>query len=84
MQDDTSGIAAGNHPSRRLYVYNGGFLTQPRIRRILELSGWRISLGKPGDGDDWVGVWGKSPTSPRGEGVAARTDAPILRVEDSF
>ena len=84
MHNDTSGIAAGNIPSRRLFVYNGGFLTQPRIRRILELSGWRISLGKPGGDDDWVGVWGKSPTSPRGEGVAARSDAPILRVEDSF
>jgi len=84
MRNDTSGIAAGNIASRRLFVYNGGFLTQPRIRRILELSGWRVSLGKPDDDDDWVGVWGKSPTSPRGEGVAARTNAPILRVEDSF
>ncbi|MBV1867959.1 MAG: capsular polysaccharide biosynthesis protein [Marinosulfonomonas sp.] len=76
--------AAGNTPSRRLFVYNGGFLTQTRIRRILDLSGWHVSLGKPGSTDDCVGVWGKSPTSPRGEGVAERTDAPILRVEDSF
>ncbi len=68
---------------RRLCVYNGGFLTQGRVRRILELAGWRVSLGKPGPGD-WVGVWGQSPTAPRGQAVAARTDAPILRVEDAF
>ncbi len=68
---------------RRLYVYNGGFLTQGRVRRILSLSGYDIRLGRPGPGD-MVGVWGQSPTSPRGEAVAARTDTPILRVEDAF
>ena len=74
--------AAGPSP-RRLFVYNGGFLTQPRIRRILSLAGWDVSLGAPGP-DDWVGVWGKSPTAPRGEAVADQRDAPLLRVEDSF
>ncbi len=74
--------AAGPSP-RRLFIYNGGFLTQPRIRRILALSGWQVSLGAP-DPEGWVGVWGKSPTAPRGEAVAGRRDAPILRVEDSF
>ncbi|MGR3344192.1 MAG: capsular polysaccharide biosynthesis protein, partial [Paracoccaceae bacterium] len=69
--------------TRRLFVYNGGFLTQGRVRRILELSGWSISLGRPGP-DDWVGVWGKSPTSARGEWVARRTQAPVLRIEDAF
>ncbi|MFQ6553190.1 capsular polysaccharide biosynthesis protein [Aestuariibius insulae] len=68
---------------RRLYVYNGGFLTQSRIRRILSLSGWDVRLGKPSEGD-WIGVWGKSPTSPRGEKVAELTGNPILRVEDAF
>ncbi|MBT8455337.1 MAG: capsular polysaccharide biosynthesis protein [Rhodobacteraceae bacterium] len=53
------------------------------MRRILDLAGWQVKLGAPGD-DDWVGVWGQSPTSPRGEAVAARTDAPLLRVEDAF
>jgi capsular polysaccharide export protein len=66
-----------------LCVYNGGFLTSGRIRRILGLAGWNVRLGKPGAGD-WVGVWGKSPTSPRGEAVSERFDAPILRVEDAF
>ncbi len=66
-----------------LYVYNGGLLTQTRVRRILSLSGFNIRLGTPGDGDS-VGVWGHSPTAPRGEAVAAHKDAPIVRVEDSF
>ena len=68
---------------QNLYVYNGGFLTQARVRRILDLAGYDISLGAPGPGD-MVGVWGHSPTAPRGEAVAARTDAPVVRVEDSF
>ncbi len=66
-----------------LYVYNGGFLTQGRVRRILDLAGYDIRLGAPGEGD-MVGVWGQSPTSGRGEAVAARSGAPILRVEDAF
>ena len=74
--------AAGISP-RRLYVYNGGFLTQKRLRRILDLCGYDISIGAPTDGD-MVGVWGQSPTSPRGEAVATKRDAPILRVEDAF
>ncbi len=70
-------------PRTQLYVYNGGFLTQPRIRRILDLAGYDIRLGAPGP-DDAVGVWGQSPTAPRGEAVAARRDAPVIRVEDAF
>lgn len=42
-----------------------------------------MTLGKPSDGD-WIGVWGKSPTAPRGEAIAERTQAPVLRVEDAF
>ncbi|WP_420584381.1 capsular polysaccharide biosynthesis protein [Ruegeria sp.] len=67
----------------RLLVYNGGFLTQRRIRRILRLSGYDIRLGLPKEGDA-VGVWGNSPTAHRGIAVAARHNAPILRVEDAF
>ncbi len=73
---------AGETP-RRLFVYNGGFLTQKRVRRILNLAGYDIRLGAPGDGDA-IGVWGQSPTSPRGEKVAEITEAPIVRVEDTF
>ena len=82
MSQTIETAAAGGTP-RRLFVYNGGFLTQRRIRRVLELSGYDIRLGKPGP-QDMVGVWGQSPTSPRGEAVAAHTQTPILRVEDAF
>jgi len=75
--------AAGDNSSRRLFVYNRGFLSQKRVRRILELSDWSVQLGKPG-ANDWVGVWGKSPTSPRGEAMAEYSNTPILRVEDTF
>ena len=78
-----SASSAGAERSRRLFVYNGGFLTQPRIRRILSLAGWEVRLGAPG-AEDAVGVWGASPTSPRGEAVARWTDTPVVRVEDAF
>jgi len=68
---------------QNLYVYNGGFLTQGRVRRILDLAGYDIRLGTPGEGDK-IGVWGQSPTSPRGEAVAARRGSDVVRVEDSF
>ena len=74
---------AGPEKVRRLYVYNGGFLTQTRVRRILDLSGYRVSLGLPGP-DDFVGIWGNSPTAHRGLSVAARRNAPVVRVEDAF
>ncbi len=74
--------AAGAERSR-LFVYNGGFLTNRRIRCILSLAGYDIRLGllKPGD---MVGVWGNSPTAHRGLRVAGKYDAPVLRVEDAF
>ena len=75
--------SAGNDPSRRLFVYNGGFLTQTRIRRILSLAGYRVRIGAPGP-EDMVGVWGASPTAHRGLSVAETRDAPVLRVEDTF
>ncbi len=74
---------AGTDTPRRLFVYNGGFLTQRRLRRILALDGWRITLGRPGS-ENVVGVWGRSPTAHRGEAMAARSGAAILRVEDAF
>ena len=67
-----------------LYVFSGGFLTQARIRRILTLAGYDIRLGKPSGPDDRIGVWGHSPTAPRGETVSEWTDAPVIRVEDAF
>jgi len=75
-------IAAGGPTSRRLFVYNGGFLNR-RIRRILTLSGYALRLGKPGAGD-LIGVWGHSHTAHRGEAMSRRSGAPLLRVEDAF
>ena len=77
IEDDTP---EGRH---RLCVYNGGFLTGGRLRRILELAGWDVSLGMPAEGD-WVGLWGRTRTAWRGEKVAGWTDAPVLTVEDAF
>ncbi|MBC7138524.1 MAG: capsular polysaccharide biosynthesis protein [Defluviimonas sp.] len=74
--------AAGTR-SRRLFIYNGGFLTQRRPRRMLALAGYRLSLGLPGPGDA-VAVWGHSPTAARGEAVAARRGVPLVRIEDAF
>ncbi|WP_106744779.1 capsular polysaccharide biosynthesis protein [Yoonia maritima] len=68
---------------QNLYVYNGGFLAKGRVRRIVELAGYDIRVGVPKDGD-LVGVWGHSPTSPRGETIAQLKDAPVLRIEDTF
>ena len=79
MHDDSK--AAGT--PRRLFVFNGGFFTRPRLRRILTLAGWRPVLGLPRAGDT-VGVWGASPTAWRGEAVAARAGAGLVRVEDAF
>ena len=75
-------VPAGTTP-RRIFVYNGGFLTQARMRRILQLAGYDIRLGAPGP-DDAVAVWGKSPTAPRGEAVAAHLGRAVVHVEDAF
>ncbi|KUJ79861.1 capsular polysaccharide biosynthesis protein [Ruegeria profundi] len=67
----------------RLFVYNGGFLTNRRIRRILNLKGYDIRLGLPRE-NDVVGIWGNSPTAHRGLEIAARRKVPVLKVEDAF
>ena len=69
--------------ARPLYCFNGGFFTNPRVRRILELSGYNVRFGKPSP-DDLVGVWGKSPTSGRGKAVAEYTDAQLVHIEDAL
>ena len=74
--------AAGDIP-RRLCFYNAGFLTQPRLRRILSLAGHELRLGRPAPGDGVV-VWGRSPYADRGEAAASRHALPLVRVEDAF
>ena len=79
----TTPLSAADPTRQRLFVYNGGFLRQKRVRHILALKGYDIRIGMPSE-TDLVGVWGKSPTAHRGEKVAARTNAKLLRVEDAF
>ena len=83
MRSASEQQATGRDDARRLFVYNGGFLTQSRIKRILALSGYEIRLGAPGS-DDLVGVWGMSPTAHRGEMVAEKRGTGLIRVEDAF
>lgn len=66
-----------------LHAYSGGFLRRGRVRRILELSGYRLRLGLPAPGGI-VAVWGATPVSARGRAVAARRGADLLTVEDAF
>lgn len=82
MIGTTATSKAGGQGSR-LFVYNGGFITQPRLRRILGLAGYQLRLGLPKEGD-LVGVWGNSPTAHRGRSVAAKYGVDLLRVEDAF
>ncbi|KIC26023.1 MULTISPECIES: capsular polysaccharide biosynthesis protein [unclassified Leisingera] len=79
----TAGRQEAGSSASRLFVYNGGFLTQRRVRRILELSGYSIRLGLP-QPEDLVGIWGASPTAHRGLAVAAKRGCGMLRVEDAF
>lgn len=83
MNNKNEGQAgAGGEIPRRLFVYNAGFRAR-RLRRILALDGWRLSLGLPGTGD-FIGVWGQSPYAHRGEAMATRTGAGLVRIEDAF
>ena len=78
-----SHLTAGPDKARRLCVFNGGFVFQERLRRILALSGYKVTLGMPAAGD-FVAVWGNAPTAHRGMRIAAKRSAQLLRVEDAF
>ncbi|MGX9349788.1 capsular polysaccharide biosynthesis protein [Shimia sp. W99] len=75
--------AAGDRAPERLFAFNGGFYTQRRLRRILTLCGYKLSLGRP-TSEDQIAVWGQSPTSGRGHAMARKTGAELLFVEDAF
>jgi capsular polysaccharide export protein len=70
-----------------LYVFSGGFLLPSalprRVNRILTLAGHPPRFGLPGP-TDRIGVWGHSPRAARGEKMAKRTGASLMRVEDAF
>ncbi len=74
---------AGPEPPRRVFYFNAGFLRQRRIRRIMALAGLPLRLGRPGE-DDLIAVWGRSPYAARGEAMAERSGASLVRVEDAF
>lgn len=74
--------AAGPIP-RRLFTFSVGFLMQKRLRRILQLSGHTLNIGKPRP-TDGIAVWGQSATAKRGEAVARHYALPLIRVEDAF
>ena len=82
MSDDSMHPPAEAETPRRVFYFNAGFLKQARIRRIMELAGYPVQLGKPG-ADDLIAVWGHSPYAKRGETVAEATGAGLLRVEDA-
>ncbi len=68
---------------RRFFVFNGGFIWNTRVRRILSLAGHSVTLGRPTE-DDTIAVWGHSPTAHRGEAMAEKTGAALVRIEDAW
>ncbi len=78
-EPDPAGLIA----PRRVFHFNAGFLRQRRIRRILSLAGYDLRLGRP-TADDLIAVWGKSRYAARGEHMAERSGAGLLRIEDAF
>lgn len=72
----------GDTPRTPLHVYSAGFVRQRRLRRILSLAGYDLRLGWP-EAQGMVGVWGHSPYARRGESVAEKTGARLLRIEDA-
>ncbi len=58
-------------------------LRDRRLRRILRLAGFDLRAGWPRKGDA-IAVWGHRPTAKRGEALAARSGAPLIRLEDAF
>ena len=69
--------------ARKLFYYNGGFLHQKQLRRIMSLAGYKLTLGLPSPGD-LVAVWGQSPNQYRGQWMAKKRQVGLLRVEDAF
>lgn len=78
-----SNAVSGSSLRSRLFYFNGGFFTQSQVRRILQLAGFDLKLGKPGPGDQ-IAVWGKSPTSHRGTTIAGKTGANLIHIEDAL
>ncbi len=76
-------IHADTAAPQRCFAFSAGFFRDRRVNRILTLAGYAPRLGWP-TAKDAVLVWGHSPYAHRGEWVAARTGARLIRVEDAF
>jgi capsular polysaccharide export protein len=76
-------VVKGRLVTGRTRVFNAGFLTSRRVRRIMTLAGQAPTAGWPRQ-DDIIAVWGDRPTARRGRAVAARTGCRLLYVEDAF
>jgi len=74
-------VQAGAH--QRLCLTSLSHLRDKRLRRVLALAGYDLRFGWPRSGDG-IAVWGHRPTAKRGEALAARTNAPLIRIEDAF
>ncbi|MFX0542933.1 capsular polysaccharide biosynthesis protein [Roseovarius sp. S4756] len=83
MRQSCGNDPAGAERPRRVFYFNGGFLRQPRLRSIMALAGYDMRVGWPRAGDH-VAVWGHSPYARRGEAVAKRTGARLIRIEDAW
>jgi capsular polysaccharide export protein len=83
VPNDNTLTTAADTPRRRLFYFNAGFLKQARVRRILDLTGYDLCLGMPAS-DDQIAVWGHSPYARRGEAVADKTGAALVRIEDAW
>lgn len=69
---------------QKLAVYTLGFLQVPYIRKMLRISGWKVSAGPIALSASAVGVWGRKPLSRRGIRAAKRRGLPVISVEDAF
>ncbi len=83
MTPPPSGANPAGQAARRVFHFNAGFLRQRRIRRIMALAGYKLRLGWP-EGDALIAVWGHSPYARRGEAMADRTGAALIRLEDTW
>ncbi|GIX14230.1 MAG: capsular polysaccharide biosynthesis protein [Paracoccaceae bacterium] len=63
----------------RLGVLSLGLARQGAIRRMLELSGWRVVRGRTGDA---VAVWGRGRTAWRGMLAARLSGRPLITLEE--
>ena len=78
----TTSLSAADQTRQRLFVYNGGFFRQKRLRRIPALKGYDIRVVCRRKAI-WS-VCGGNNQPRTGVKRSARINAKLLRVEDAF